>query len=208
MGILWAVLASSLMLYGALESDNFPNILSIFMDKSTIFKIIGSLIYVISNFIIFTVPAFLVYASSATLNNIPKFKWNSKSKIKSFYFFVKHCIKLVGRFSPYAIVFLVLYMVAALIRGDVSTDDSKSLIDYGYFVGVIITSLLFGFRDREITENQKQTYNTEVQILQKKVKTLKKENKLMSVRYYEMRNKGKRELAKLEKRYRIEDANK
>ena len=99
-------------------------------------------------------------------------------------------------------------MLAALIRGDVSTDDSKGLIDYGYFVGVIITSLLFGFRDREIAENSIQTYNKEIQTLQEEVQSLKKEKKLMSVRYNEMRNKGKRELAKLEKKYQREDANK
>ncbi|MED4887784.1 hypothetical protein [Lysinibacillus fusiformis] len=80
------------------------------------------------------------------------------------------------------------------------------MTDYGYCIGVIITAMLFGFRDLKDVEVTQQKHESELVVMKRSLSEYEAKYKKMKNRYTEMRNKGKRELAKLEKKYQLEDS--
>lgn len=106
------------------------------------------LLNIVADFIIFSFPAFLVYASSFWLRNVKK--WHIKG-IKDFVTkaFWLHIGRLIKTFVPSILVIISLYLLGALIRGDIGpvVPDKTELKEYCYLLGVFITSLLFGFAD-------------------------------------------------------------
>lgn len=145
---------------------------------------------------------FLVYKATKIISKTHEFKWKSNDgKFNNMSRFIKHLVKLCFNFFPVAFVFLVIYMIAALVRGDVSIENVV-ITDYGYFVGVIITALFFGFRDSSENNRNIESINqkeNELKELQSKYRSLEKKHKNVSTSYIAIRNKGKRELAHIEK---------
>ncbi|WP_264989083.1 hypothetical protein [Lysinibacillus piscis] len=193
-GIGWAIIASIVMLVGALSDDKFPQILGILSERSSFWIIISSLLYLISNFIIFTFPAFLVYKAGELSKRNKKFTWT--------------VLKLIRNAIPTLLFFLISYFIAAIIRGDIFTDSLTALTDYGYCIGVIVTAMLFGFKDLNDVEHTQQKHKDELKKLQKRYSTLEAKYKKMEKRYTLLKNKGKKELAKLEKDHHLEESQK
>ncbi|WP_312507414.1 hypothetical protein [Lysinibacillus sp.] len=200
-GIGWAIFASFVMLAGALNHDKFPQGFEYFYDKGGLGILVASFFYIVANFIIFTFPAFLVYKSGELSNKQKKITANNKllAFFKKTIFFLKNVI-------PIIIVFLALYLIAAGYRGDIFTDSLSELTDYGYCIGVIVTAMLFGFRDLKDVEDTQQKHDSELSEMKRSLSEYEAKYKKMKNRYTEMRNKGKRELAKLEKKYQLEDS--
>lgn len=191
-GIYWAIACSILMLVGAVIYNKFPPIFELY-DNNIFWLIAASLIYIAANFIIFTFPAFLVYKSGELSNKLKK---NS----------IKRTVFLLKKVLPITFFFCLFYLIAAGIRGDIFTNSLAELTDYGYCIGVIVTAMLFGFRDLNDVEVTQQKHENELVEMKKSLSEYEAKYKKMKNRYTDMRNKGKRELAKLEKKYQLEDS--
>lgn len=196
-GIYWAVISSIIMLIGALLNDTLK-----LSNKGIFESIFVLIIYFLANFVIFTFPAFLV-------NKAGEFSKNNKknvhaTKIKYFVKFksLKEFIKII---LPIALFYVVFYMIAAYFRGDIFTTTGTRLTDFGYCIGVIVTAVFFGFKDIKDVEDTQQKHDDELRELKKRYATLEEKYKKKEKCCNEMRNRGKRELAKIEKKLQLEE---
>lgn len=207
-GIIWALFSSLIMLIGALINGEFPQRLEDLANKSIFSLIIASILYIIANVIIFTIPALLVYKAAGILSNTEKYVWNSTNTtfLINIGFFLKRVLILIKSFFLTALFYLLIYMIGAFLRGDIFSPNGTKITDYGYTIGVIITALFFGFRDLRDVENTQQKHEDELKKLKKSYSALEAKHKKVEKRYTLIRNKGKQELAKLEKDFQLEDS--